>query len=262
MKPVQLHDKNQIEAFLRRNVYLHIYAIGDLDEFFWPYTTWFARRDDGRIRQIALLYSGSQLPALLAITDGRIDEMRDFLNSVAPLLPRRFYSHLSEGLSHLFAGMYHLDSHGIHCKMGLTDRSRCDRVDTAGVESLSKSDLHDLEKLYALSYPGHWFEPRMLETGQYYGFWQDGKLVSVSGVHVYSKVYRVAALGNIATHPDHRGKGLASKVTARLCQSLLQTVDHVGLNVKTDNRSAIGCYERLGFEPIATYEECMLEARV
>jgi GNAT superfamily N-acetyltransferase len=259
MKPVQLHDRNSIEAFLRRNVFLHIYAIGDLDDFFWPYTTWFAHRDDGGIRLIALLYSGSQLPTLLAITDERIEEMRAFLGSIKRLLPRRFYSHLSEGLSDLFADSYRLVSNGVHYKMGLSDRSKCSRADIAGVEPISKSDIHDLEEFYELSYPGHWFEPRMLETGHYYGIRQDGKLLSVAGVHVYSKIYRVAALGNIATLPDHRGKGLASKVTARLCQSLLQTVEHIGLNVKTDNRSAIACYEKLGFEPIGTYEECMLE---
>jgi predicted GNAT family acetyltransferase len=33
------------------------------------------------------------------------------------------------------------------------------------------------------------------------------------------------------------------------------------LNVKADNAGAIRCYERLGFEYIATYEECALERK-
>jgi hypothetical protein len=44
MSMVMLHDKGEIEAFLRRDVSLHIYEIGDLDDVFWPHTTWYALR--------------------------------------------------------------------------------------------------------------------------------------------------------------------------------------------------------------------------
>ena len=37
----QLFDLQKIEEYLRKDVYLHIYGIGDLDEFFRPYTTWY-----------------------------------------------------------------------------------------------------------------------------------------------------------------------------------------------------------------------------
>ena len=90
---------------------------------------------------------------------------------------------------------------------------------------------------------------------------RDDKLVSVAGVHVYSEAYKVAALGNITTHPAYRGQGLARIVTARLCRSLLETVDYIGLNVKVDNQSAISLYQRLGFEPVCTYHEYMVEAK-
>jgi ribosomal protein S18 acetylase RimI-like enzyme len=36
-------------------------------------------------------------------------------------------------------------------------------------------------------------------------------------------------------------------------------VEHIGLNVKADNLSAIRCYRRLGFERAAVYQECLLE---
>ena len=35
----------------------------------------------------------------------------------------------------------------------------------------------------------------------------------------------------------------------------LKTVEHVGLNVKADNRPAIACYQKLGFEIVGAYEE-------
>ena len=48
-------------------------------------------------------------------------------------------------------------------------------------------------------------------------------------------------------------------MTARrqgLCRNLSGTVDHVGLAVKSDNASAILCYEAAGFETIRSYEQC------
>jgi predicted GNAT family acetyltransferase len=99
----------------------------------------------------------------------------------------------------------------------------------------------------------------MLETGLYRGIRRGGRLVSVAGVHVYSPRFLVAALGNITTHPDWRGHGFATLVSAALCQALGQAgVAHIGLNVRADNEAAIHCYKKLGFECAADYGECTL----
>ncbi|MCP4139843.1 MAG: hypothetical protein GY755_06055 [Chloroflexi bacterium] len=57
MAYICLHDKERIEGFLRKDVYLHIYSLGDLDRFFWPYTTWYGYEEDGNIEAIALVYA-------------------------------------------------------------------------------------------------------------------------------------------------------------------------------------------------------------
>ena len=101
----------------------------------------------------------------------------------------------------------------------------------------------------------------MLATQQYFGIRIGGQLVSAGGIHVYSSQYSVAALGNIATHPAHRRRGYGKAVTARICQSVSKAVDRIGLNVKADNHNAITCYERLGFEIIATYGEFMVHLK-
>jgi ribosomal protein S18 acetylase RimI-like enzyme len=46
-----------------------------------------------------------------------------------------------------------------------------------------------------------------------------------------------------------------------LCQSLLEKVEHVGLNVKADNDAAIACYRKLGFEVVAPYGEFTVEQK-
>jgi predicted GNAT family acetyltransferase len=101
----------------------------------------------------------------------------------------------------------------------------------------------------------------MLQTGQYFGLRVDRQLISAAGVHVYSEQYRVAAVGNVVTHPAYRNKGYGRLVTARLCQSLLTKVRHVGLNVKADNEATLACYSKLGFEIVAPYGEFTVERK-
>jgi ribosomal protein S18 acetylase RimI-like enzyme len=237
-------------------VFLHIYALGDLDDFFWPYTTWYALQDNGEIRAILLVYTAFDTPTLMALGDSPYDPLHELLRSARRLLPPRFYSHLSPGGRDALGPFARIDSRGPHLKMALTEP----RLDASGVSSVTRlthADVDDLRKLYAAGYPANWFDPRQIDVG-YFGLRVNGELVSAAGAHVYSPIQRVAALGNIVTHPDHRGQGYAAAVTARLCAELQPTTDHIGLNVKADNAAAIACYQRLGFRPVAEYEEVAL----
>ena len=254
-RTICLHDREQIAAWLRRDPLLHLYAIGDLDDFFWPYTNWYALAEGDDIRQVILCYTGAPLLILHALTSESPAEMGALLRSIIHLLPRRIYTHLSADLIDVFAEDYRIEPHGAYDKMALTDASRLGAVDTSAAIRLAANDLPDIGSLYEAAYPGHWFDPRMLETGHYYGVRQDGDLLSIAGVHVYSPSYRVAALGNITTHPRARGRGLATLATAKLCQELRRSVDQIGLNVRADNASAIACYTRLGFTKIGEYVE-------
>lgn len=258
MKPICLHDKNEIESFLRQNEALHLYEIGDLDDFFWQYTTWYAFKEQEQTKHLVLLYTGITPPTLLALTEEPAGGINDLLQSMLPLLPRQFYAHLSGNLAATLETAYQVRPHGAHDKMTLVDRARLDAIDTSAVIPLTVGDRAELEAFYQHSYPGNWFDARMLETGQYFGLRRGGVLASVAGIHVYSPKYKVATLGNIATHPDFRGQGLASAVCARLCQALLTTVATIGLNVKANNSSAIACYQKLGFERVAEYGEYSL----
>jgi GNAT superfamily N-acetyltransferase len=257
MAVVSLHNKDIIEQFLRRNAPIHLYELGDLDDFFWPYTTWYSLEEEGQIEQITLLYSGQILPVLLAISDD-VGAMRRLLEALLPILPRRFYAHLSADLANVFERDYSIDSEGPHYKMALVNLSRLEAVDTSEVIALSTADLDELQSLYHDSYPVNSFDPRMLETGHYYGIRRNRRLVAVAGVHVYSPRFKVGVLGNVTTHPDYRGQGLAKATCAKLCVELLKTVNKVGLNVKADNVGAIAAYRHLGFEVVGEYEEGLL----
>ncbi len=257
MPTLPIRDKIVLESFFRTNTELNIYSLGDLDDFFWPDTTWYALTEDKTPLAIALLYTGQKLPALLALSESP-SLMSELLQSIIHLLPQQFYAHLSPGLESVFAKPYKLDSYGMHFKMARHNKSAVDTFDCSHVIRLSVSDMDDVEELYKASYPDNWFDRRMLETNYYFGLKQNKELVSIAGVHVYSATYRVAALGNITTHPSYRNNGFGTMVTARLCQELSGIVDTIGLNVKADNPTAISCYQKLGFEIIASYNEYMI----
>jgi GNAT superfamily N-acetyltransferase len=255
-----LHNKREIERFLNKDVFLHIYSIGDLDNFFWPYTIWYGSQFNGKLRAIALLYVGMQIPTLLALSNEH-NVMRELLNSIRYLLPNRFYAHLNPGLETDMEETYNFTPYGNHYKMALVDKKLVLKIDCSDVKNLGKKDLNSILELYKESYPGNWFDPRMLEINQYFGIWEKQRLVSIAGIHVYSPHYRVAALGNITTHPAYRKKGLAKRVTAKLCQSLIDKNIRIGLNVNTENHAAIYCYQKLGFKIVASYGEFLFQRK-
>lgn len=262
MEIVRVHAKSELEPFLRREPLLHLYELGDLDDYFWPRTTWYALVESGAIRQLVLIYTDLSIPIVLANTAPPVDSMRDLLRALLPILPKRFYGHLNVAVADVFRGGYCITPHGDHYRMGLTDRSRPAAVETSRVEHLTVGNLDEVQSLYRASSPANWFVPRMLETGCYYGVRDRGALVSVAGVHICSKRYDVAALGNIATHPDYRSSGFATAVAAKLCQGLLRDgIEHIGLNVKVDNGAAIACYEKIGFTRAFVYGEYTLESK-
>ena len=179
------------------------------------------------------------------------------MKSVIHLLPVKFYAHLTPGMEEILQEKYELIFHGDYCKMLLKNKSLV-KDTLLQTYQLTFYDLPKIRQLFHESYPDNSFDPRMLETGMYFGSDSDGKLVCIAGIHVFSQKYKVAALGNITTHPEHRGKGLGKLVTSRVCEELEPHVDIIGLNVHTKNDSAVKCYSDIGFEVIAPYREYMV----
>jgi predicted GNAT family acetyltransferase len=252
-----LHDKKRIEGVLVRNTPLHIYELGDLDDFFWHKTIWFSGGEESA-QQMVLLYCGAIPPVLIALYDSQKEMMKELLQTIKPLLPSQFYAHLGIGLVEVFGSGAIEQFHGKYCKMMLKEiKSKIPESDS-NIRRLGQKDVELALMLYEESYENNVFNPRMLETGKYFGYYTDNRLVGIAGVHVYSERYRVAALGNITVHPSARNKGIGEKLTTALCSDLLKTVDTIGLNVAQDNKAALRCYEKVGFEAVGEYEEYMV----
>ena len=156
--------------------------------------------------------------------------------------------------------MYHEKPLGLHYRFKLDKFIDLDNK-TSLIEPtrLNMSHENDLIELYQSAYPQSYFTPRMLESEKYLGYFDNEKLVAVSGVHVDSDEYNIAVLGNIAVHPEHRNKGLATTLTSLLVEELVNENKLICLNVKADNSKAITIYRKLGFEKVFEYNEGFFE---
>lgn len=254
-------DKARLLDHFRKDPVLFAYHIGDLDAFHFDLCHWAVLPDEaGWIEECVLIYSGLEQPTVLAFGVG--DRFEEYLGDLLPELPESFYGHFQGRSREVFASAYDVTDSSNNHKMRL-DELRPARITLArdGVQTLDASRLAEIGAFYKLAYPGNFFVPRMLETGKYLGYYVNTRLVAVTGVHVYSEEFKVCALGNITTHPDFRGRGIATQLTSLLLEDMVVKNLSVCLNVKANNAAAIRSYEKLGFVKVHEYHEGQLKRR-
>ena len=237
----------------------HPYGIADLEQL-WDRSRWW-RREDAVVGLLEL--PGSTLPVGYAIAARAPAATLELLEelSAADLLPSGFVVTGPPGLSDRLAGRYVPRRTSAYLKMALPSTATIPAPDPR-VRTLAPVDLPALQSLYA-SDPaaGDFFHPGLLATGCYLGVEVTGQLVASAGVHVLDRVNAVAAIGNVATAPTHRGRGFGRLVTAAVCHRLRRQVATIGLNVAPDNLAARRIYQRLGFTEVLTFEEAELARR-
>ena len=68
-------------------------------------------------------------------------------------------------------------------------------------------------------------------------------------------------LGNVFTHPDHRGQGHATNATSAVTTELLRTTDEVVLSVDPQNTPAVRAYLKLGYQEVGPIVEASASRR-
>lgn len=251
-------DKERLLTHFRRDPVLFCYHIGDLDDFYFDDCQWMVDyADRARIEECILVYHALETPSVLAF--GLTPRFAPFLREATLLFPDRFYCHFVEGSRAILLEEYDQEPFGTHLRMVLGRFAPCPLDLSLGEPvDLDRSDLADIEALYAEAYPGSYFVPRMLDTKAYLGFRSKGRLAAIVGVHVNNDRHKIVVLGNFATHPAYRGKGIATGLASMLIERLLARGKTICLNVKKGNGPAIRSYTKLGFELAFEYEEALL----
>jgi ribosomal protein S18 acetylase RimI-like enzyme len=132
----------------------------------------------------------------------------------------------------------------------------------AEVVRLAPADLAALLELYE-GYAESAFVPDHLTHGVFHGVREDSRLLAAGGTHIVSERFGIAAVGNIFTRPEARGRGYGTVITAAVTEALLgRGCRDVILNVAVSNRGAAAIYERLGFREHCRFWEGTAEHRV
>ncbi len=251
----QLNRKSEILAFLQSDPLYAAYAIGDLEPGMFEQCAWAGAERDGRLQALVLHFHGMEPPALLLVGDS--DGLRATLER--ELCPPKVYLTCRSEHMAVSGELYRWDECIPMWRMALQPAHF--RPVAGKCVRLTPDDIQDLRELYAHG-GADAFQSYQLQQGVFYGLVLGGKLMAAAGTHLVSPTYSVAAVGNVFTHPDHRGHGYGTQATSAVAQELLsQGIHSVVLNVSQDNATAVRLYEKLGFERYCTFFEGRARAR-
>lgn len=250
----QTRDRELLRAFLERDRIRAAYAVADLDPREFGKTRWGVATRYGATIAVVLEYTGLTPQPMFVM--GEPDGITEILRQ--QIKPRLVY--LAADADHLPAvGQVYRIEPGPPMLRMVVDRLTF-RPYSGVALRLLPVEIGDLNRLYGYGFTA-WLPAESIAHGVYYGIREGGRLVAAAGTHVISAEAGLAAVGNVMTHPDYRGRGYAKLTTSAVTQELLRTCDHVVLNVRSDNPPAIAVYESLGYRVHNTFEERLARRR-
>lgn len=125
------------------------------------------------------------------------------------------------------------------------------------IEDLGRADVADIRELVRLTRPGP-FLADTIELGRYIGIRREGVLVAMAGERF--RVPGATEVSAICTHPDHRGRGLADRLTKIVIDGIRARGELAFLHVITNNTPAVRLYEKLGFVVGMEYDAIAVRA--
>mgnify|MGYP000651282441 FL=1 len=126
----------------------------------------------------------------------------------------------------------------------------------ASIRALAAADVPEMLALTQLAKPGPFFE-NTIDFGGYFGFFVDGRLVSMAGTRLAAGPY--TEVSAVCTHPDFVGQGLAQRVLPHVLNYIQQQGQIPYLQLYPDNLPAYRLYQRLGFVERANLRVYSLE---
>lgn len=119
-------------------------------------------------------------------------------------------------------------------------------VEIEGPEIVELGEAHrtDVFELTALVYP-HYFRPRTMDLGRYFGMYVDGRLAAMIGERMATDDWQ--EISAVCTHPDHTGRGYARRLLAWLSNDILAGGRTPFLHVSQENVRALRLYADNGY---------------
>lgn len=117
-------------------------------------------------------------------------------------------------------------------------------VDGPPIIELGEAHRADVLALTALVYP-HYFRPRTMDLGRYFGIYVEGRLAAISGERMGMDAW--TEMSAICVHPDFNGRGYARRLLAFLSNDNRARSLTPFLHVSQENHAAVQLYLRNGY---------------
>jgi ribosomal protein S18 acetylase RimI-like enzyme len=245
----------EVRPFLLTDPAYAAYALADLEPPYCDHATWRTASLNATVVAAALLYEALDPPILFLM--GQPDALAALLK--AGFGPDSITLNAPADLRELVLSFYRVDPLLKMHRMQLHELSfpREPGCTTPGASPhrlepghakqvarlITTTARHDSRDIRDIA-----FDPGMLASGVYFGIHLAGSLVAVAGTHVIAPRQKIAAVGNVMVHPDHRGHGLGRCVSHAVTAALLADgFQQIVLNVRQNNLPALRIYERLGY---------------
>lgn len=252
-------DPAAVRAMLETDRAWTVYALADLAPRYSAPAEW--RLAAGGRPALLLIYRAFRPPVLFS--HGSAADLEPLLAGIAGE-PEFYLSMRPEAVAALRAAGYQIRGEKSMWRMLL--EARDGTLPPLCAVRLGPGDDAELARLYAdgeaAGEAPQFFDAGMLAAGVYFGIRAGEELVAAAGTHVVAPQEGVAAIGNVYTRRDQRGRGFASRVTAAVTSELVRRgLRTVALNVEQTNGAAVRVYERLGFRRYCPYVEGMAVMR-
>ncbi|HYE86248.1 MAG TPA: GNAT family N-acetyltransferase [Vicinamibacterales bacterium] len=244
-------NKDEIRRILQVDRRWCVYALGDLTDRMFVKCQWFTP-------DLTLVLHDYGTSILFAMGTGSIREALDHVSWPVHLQVR------PDALAEVakFARISDVKQMVRMAYDGAANRTR-PTADTE-VRRLGLTDIEALKRLYAdgeaTGEAPDFFYDSMVPNGVFFGVYEGPELVAAAGTHLFAPEEDAAAIGNVYTRRDRRGRGLGKAVTSAVL-ARLRHVKTVGLNVRHDNAPAIRVYESLGFVTHCDFREAVAHPR-
>ncbi|MDO8677293.1 MAG: GNAT family N-acetyltransferase [Acidobacteriota bacterium] len=244
----RLTGKNEIRTILRRDPAWCVYALGDLSPHIYGKTQWFF---SGFTPDLALVLHDYGTSILFAMGTGSI---REALGHVI------WPAHLQVQRDALDEVARHATITSVRLMWRMVSKGARVPASSPGPTRLSADHVPAILRLYADGEASgespDFFYPSMVTDGVFFGIYEGDALVAAAGTHLLSREESAAAIGNIYTRRDRRGRGLGRIVTSAVLEALTG-IETIGLNVRADNDAALHLYESLGFTRHCPFYEAL-----
>lgn len=238
--------KHIISRILEEDRAWSAYALADLTPGFIEDTTWYVDNPS-----LVMTYSGIQPDVLF--TMGHPDQLECLLQQI----PSGLFQYSSKH-DHIDVIQKHMRLNStLPMKRMVLDPELFPTSREFNTVPLTRAHIDDILNLFegCPDQPDA-FTPAQLDQGAFFGIRMQGRLVSMAGTHVVSQEAGIAAVGNVFTAPDFRGRGLATRTTGSVTGHLLgRGISTIVLNVSESNPPAIRTYKKLGYCTACSYYE-------